>query len=54
LGLEWSSDTVAILAAVSLPYGWEIGGAAAEGAVNPLRPGIQPWTAGLGLSLSPF
>jgi hypothetical protein len=52
--LEWSTDTIAILAGVSLPYGFEIGGAAAEGAVNPLRPGLQPWTAALGISLSPF
>ena len=54
VGLEWSTDTIALLAAVSLPYGWEVGGAAAEGAVNPLRPGLQPWTAALGLSISPF
>ena len=54
VGLEWSTDTLALLAAVSLPYGWEVGGAAAEGAVNPLRPGLQPWSAGLGLSVSPF
>ena len=54
VGLEWSTDTIAILGAVSLPYGWEIGGGAAEGAVNPLRPGWQPWTAALGLSVSPF
>ncbi len=52
--LEWSTDTIAILAGVSLPYGWEIGGAAAEGAVNPLRPGLQPWTAALGVTVSPF
>jgi len=52
--LEWSTDTIALLAGVSLPYGWEIGGAAAEGAVNPLRPGLQPWTAALGLTVSPF
>lgn len=52
--LEWSTDWLAILAGVSVPYGWEIGGAAAEGAVNRLTPGIQPWTAALGLSLSPF
>lgn len=52
--LEWSTDWLAVLAGVSLPYGWEIGGAAAEGAVNPLRRGLQPWTAALGVSLSPF
>ncbi len=52
--LEWSTDTIAILAGVSLPYGWEIGGAAAEGAVNRLHPGLQPWTAALGVTLSPF
>jgi len=54
VGLEWSTDTVAVLAAFSLPYGFEMAGAPPEGAVNPLRPGLQPWTAALGLSLSPF
>lgn len=54
LGLEWSTDWLAILAAVSLPYGWELGAPPASGAVNPLGPGLQPWTAAVGLTVSPF
>lgn len=52
--VEWSTDWLAILAGVSLPYGFEVGGAPAEGTANPLRAGFQPWTAALGVSLSPF
>jgi hypothetical protein len=52
--LEWSTDSIAILAAVSLPYGWDVGGAQDQGGTNPLRPGLQPWTAGLGVTVSPF
>jgi hypothetical protein len=52
--IEWSTDWLAILAGVSLPYGFEIGGAPAEGTANPLRAGFQPWTAAVGVSLSPF
>jgi hypothetical protein len=52
--VEWSTDSIAILAAISLPYGWDVGGAQAEGGTNPLRPGLQPWTAGLGVTVSPF
>ena len=52
--LEWSTDSIAILAAVSLPYGWDVEGAQAEGGLNLLRPGLQPWTAGLGVTVSPF
>jgi hypothetical protein len=37
--LEWSTDWMALLAGVSLPYSTR---------------GLQPWTAGVGLSLSPF
>ena len=55
VALEWSTDWLAILGGVSLPFGWEIGGAAAEGATTkPLRPGLQPWTAALGVSISPL
>jgi hypothetical protein len=37
--LEWSTDWLAILAGVSLPY-------------SPR--GLEPWTAGLGFALAPF
>ena len=52
--LEWSTDWLAILGAVSLPYGWDVGGKQDEGGSNPLRPGLQPWTVGLGVTMSPF
>jgi hypothetical protein len=54
LALEWSNDSLAILAGASLPFGWE-GSAAAEGGENELLgPGFQPWTVSLGFSVSPF
>jgi hypothetical protein len=37
--LEWSTDWLAILAGVSLPY-------------SPR--GLEPWTAGLGFAIAPF
>jgi hypothetical protein len=37
--LEWSTDWVALLAGVSLPF---------------YKTGLQPWTVGIGLSLAPF
>jgi len=52
--IEWSTDWLAILAGVSVPYGFEVAGLNAEGAGNRLRPGVQPWTAAVGVSLSPF
>jgi hypothetical protein len=53
--LEWSTDWIAILGAVSLPYGWDVQGKADSGGSNPLlKPGWQPWSAGLGVTLSPF
>jgi hypothetical protein len=53
--VEWSSDTVAVLAGISLPFGWEPGAPAPGGAVNTAQhPGFQPWTIGVGLALSPF
>lgn len=54
VALEWSTDWLAIIAGVSLPYGWDIGGKADPGTPNPLQAGLQPWTAALGVSLSPF
>jgi hypothetical protein len=55
LALEWSTDSIAILAGASLPYGWEASAAPEGGTGNDLLgPGFQPWTVALGLSLSPF
>jgi hypothetical protein len=51
--VEWSSDSVAILAGVSLPFGWEPG-APPPGGAPAQKPAFQPWTVALGLALSPF
>jgi hypothetical protein len=51
--VEWSSDSVALLAGVSVPFGWE-SGAPAPGGATAHAPGFQPWTVALGLTLSPF
>jgi hypothetical protein len=52
--LEWSSDWLAILAGVSLPFGWDTRGAVDGGANSNPGPGLQPWTVGLGFTVSPF
>lgn len=53
--IEWSTDTVAVLAGVSVPFGWEAGAPAPGGAVATTQaPGFQPWVVGVGLTLSPF
>jgi hypothetical protein len=52
--LEWSTDWLAILGGVSLPLGWDQRGVV-DGAANRthgLAP--QPWTVGLGVTVSPF
>jgi len=55
ISIEWSSDVLAILAGFSLPYGWEERGSAeGGGANNNLPPGLQPWTVGVGVTVSPF
>jgi len=51
--LEWSTDWLAILGAVSLPYGWDVQGQVEQGTA-PLKPGWQPWSVGLGVTVSPF
>jgi hypothetical protein len=55
LAVEWSTDTIAILAGASLPYGWAAS-AVPEGAApeDRLGAGLQPWTVAIGVSLSPF
>ncbi|MDF3068668.1 MAG: hypothetical protein K0R38_4269 [Polyangiaceae bacterium] len=53
--IEWSTDTLAVLGGVSVPFGWEAGAPAPGGAVaTAQQPGFQPWTVGVGLTLSPF
>jgi hypothetical protein len=54
LAVEWSSDTLALLAGVSLPFGFDTAGAPPGGSEKPLGPGFEPWTAAIGLSVSPF
>jgi hypothetical protein len=53
--LEWSTDWLAILGAASLPYGFDVQGKAdSGGSTPPLQPGWQPWSVGLGVTMSPF
>ena len=55
VAMEWSTDSLALIAGFSLPFGWYKPTAAAAGEKNPLAPyGLQPWTVALGLSVSPF
>jgi len=55
LAVEWSNDSLALLAGVSLPVGWQTRGHV-DGVTNNSNQGagLQPWTAGLGLTISPF
>ena len=53
--VEWSTDTVAVLAGFSVPFGGEAGAPAPGGEVDTAQaPGFQPWMVGVGLTLSPF
>jgi len=52
--IEWSTDWIAILAGVSVPYGWETRGTVQGGTNSNMPPGVQPWTAGIGFTVSPF
>lgn len=52
--IEWSTDWLAILAGVSVPYGWETHGAVEGGTNSNMPPGLQPWTVGIGFTVSPF
>lgn len=53
--VEWSNDVLALLAGVSVPFGWEPGAPAPGGAARTAQdPRFQPWTVGVGLTLSPF
>jgi hypothetical protein len=54
LAVEWANDSLAILGGVSLPLGWDKRGVV-DGAANADKDvALQPWTVGLGLTISPF
>ncbi|WP_437850628.1 hypothetical protein [Sorangium sp. So ce363] len=54
LAVEWSNAWLAILGGVSLPLGWDTRGVV-DGAANSSQGvGLQPWTAGIGFTVSPF
>jgi hypothetical protein len=54
--LEWSNDWLAVLLGVSLPVGLYAKKSQMTGGLRPEQSstGIQPWTAALGVSVSPF
>ena len=55
LSVEWSSDWIAVLLGVSLPIGlYGNTGENLGGLKPPSVTGLQPWTAALGVSVSPF
>ena len=54
LAVEWANDDVAILGGVSLPFGWDKRGVVDGAASGTADAGLQPWTAGIGITLSPF
>lgn len=54
LGVEWANEDVAILGGVSLPFGWDKRGVVDGAASGSASAGLQPWTVGLGMTLSPF
>ncbi|HET8940313.1 MAG TPA: hypothetical protein VFN67_43025 [Polyangiales bacterium] len=55
-GIEWSNDWIALLLGVSLPIGLYYDKSVEVDGEKPSIPptGIQPWTASLGVSVSPF
>jgi hypothetical protein len=52
--LEWSTDWIAILAGVSLPYAFTGSNQDTEGVGASKVTGLQPWVAAVGISVSPF
>jgi hypothetical protein len=52
--IEWSNDLVALLLGVSFPFGLVGHKESTEGAAGPSVTGLQPWTAAIGVSVSPF
>lgn len=51
--LEWSTDWIAILGGVSLPFGFDERGYV-DGSNSNHGNRLQPWTVGLGVTVSPF
>ena len=56
LSLEWSTDWIALLGAFSLPFGLYAKESSTPQSlrIGPNPTGIQPWTATIGVSVSPF
>jgi hypothetical protein len=54
--IEWSNDVIAVLLGVSVPFGLYAKKSTIETVPGqqPNATGIQPWTAALGVSVSPF
>jgi hypothetical protein len=53
--IEWSTDWIAVLAGVSLPIGLYAKTPTGEGvSATKNATGLQPWTAAIGVSVSPF
>jgi len=54
--IEWSTDWIAVLLGVSLPFGLYSKASPNPNGIKPAQAatGIQPWTAALGVSISPF
>jgi hypothetical protein len=52
--IEWSTDWIALLAGVSLPYAFTGSNNDTEGVVATKVTGFQPWVAAFGISISPF
>ncbi|WP_437765938.1 hypothetical protein WME77_02440 [Sorangium sp. So ce764] len=54
LAVEWSNAWLAILGGVSLPLGWDKRGVVDGAESSSQGVGLQPWTAGIGFTVSPF
>jgi len=54
LAMEWSNDWLAILGGVSLPVGWATRGTVGGSKNSNQGAGFQPWTVGIGFTVSPF
>ena len=52
--IEWANDWLAILGGVSLPFGWAKRGVVDGATTSSKNAGLQPWTAGIGFTVSPF
>jgi len=54
LAVEWSNAWLAILGGVSLPLGWDKRGVVDGAESSSQGASLQPWTAGIGFTVSPF